>query len=119
MSKEFYTKQIYLIENVINEICRNDVEKIVDFEEQLCRYSWFMCFAILASAAEGNHFGSLEEIRHNIKNSLHSEKIPSAEFENISAKSRISLFLMKKGCYRTAFYFLNLCKFVKNILKRG
>ena len=119
LSKEFNTKQIYLIEDVINEISKNDTEKVVDFEEQLCRYSCFMCFAILASAAEGNHFKSIKDIKKNIINSMHKEKICRAEFENITVKSRIAIFLMKKNCYSFAFYFLNLCKNVRKILKKG
>ena len=119
ISKEFNTKQIYLVEDVINEISKNDMEKVVDFKEQLCRYSCFMCFAILASAAEGNHFNSIKAIKENILNSLHGEKIQCAKFENISLKSRISIFFMKKKCYTMAFYFLNLCKHVKKILKKG
>ena len=119
LSKEFNTKQIYLVENVINEISKNDTHKVLDFDEQLCRYSCFMCFAILAAVAEGNHFKSIKAIKENIKNSLHSEKIPYAEFENISIKSRISVFLMKKKCYTIAFYFLNLCKVIKTVLMKG
>ena len=119
LSKDFNTKQIYLIEDVINEISTNDTEKIVDFEEQLCRYSCFMCFTILASAAEGNHFKSVKEIKNNIINSLHNEKIVRAKFENISLKSKISVFLMKKKCYGLAFYFLNMCKIIKSFLKKG
>lgn len=119
LSKEFKTKQIYLIEDVINEISKNNTEKIVDFEKQLCRYSCFMCFAILASAAEGNYFKSIGAIKESIKNSLHSEKIKCAEFENISVKSKITVFLMKKNCYALAFGFLNLCKNIKKILKKG
>ena len=119
LSKEFNTKQIYLIEDVINEISKNDTKKIADFNKQLCRYSCFMCFAILASAAEGNYFNCIGTIKENIKNSLHSEKIKCAEFENISLKSKISIFLMKKNCYRTAFYFLNICKNIKMVLKKG
>ncbi len=118
LSKEFNTKQIYLIEDVINEICSNNMEKVVDFEEQLYRYSCFMCFAILASAAEGNHFKSIKEIRGNIINSSHNEKILSAKFENISLKSKITVFLMKKKCYNTAFWFLNICKIIKFLFKR-
>ena len=119
LSKEFKTKQIYLVEGVINEISKNDTEKIADFDKQLCRYSCFMCFAILASAAEGNYFKSIGAIKESIKNSLHSEKIKCAEFENISVKSKITVFLMKKNCYTTAFYFLNLCKNIKKVLKKG
>lgn len=119
LSKEFNANQIFLIENVINEICKNKTDKITDFSEQICRYSCFMCFAILASAAEGNHFKKIRDIKENIMNSLHSEKISCAEFENITFKSRISIMLMKKKCYNLAFYFLNVCKNIKKIVKKG
>ena len=119
LSKEFNTKQIYLIEDVINEICKNDMAKVIDFEEQLCRYSCFMCFAILAAAAEGNHFKFIGAIKENIINSVHEEKIQRAEFENISLKSKISIFLMKKKYYKSAFYFLNVCKIIKTLLMKG
>lgn len=119
LSKEFNTKQIYLVENVINEVSKNNLGRVTDFDKQLCRYSCFMCFAILASAAEGNHFKSIKAIKENIANSIHSEKIPLAEFDNISLKSKIAIFLMKKNCYRVAFYFLNLCKSIKKLLKKG
>ena len=117
LSKEFNTKQIYLIEDVINEICKNDVSKVTDFKEQLCRYSFFMCFAILALAAEGNYFKSVKGIKNSILNSVHNEKILSAEFGNISIKSKIAISLMKKKCYRIAFCFLNICKVIRNIVK--
>ena len=119
MSKEFNTNQIQLVEDVINEICKNDTEKVVDFEEQLSRYSCFMCFTILASAAEGNYFKSIKLIKRNIINSVHNEKISDVVFDNISLKSRISVFLMKKKCYSLAFYFLNICKAIKTVLKKG
>ena len=118
LSKEFNSGQICLIEDVINEIRKNDTQKVTDFEGQLCRYSCFMCFAILAAAAEGNHFESIKEIESNIKNSMHGDMIARAEFENISFKSRITVFLMKKKCYKAAFCFLNLCKNIKMALKK-
>ena len=92
---------------------------IADFNQQLCRYFCFMCFTILAAAAEGNFTKSIKDIKENIINSPHREKIQCAEFENISLKSRISVFLMKKKYYKAAFYFLNLCKNIKRILKKG
>jgi len=119
LSKGFNANQIYLIEDVINEISTDELKKVIDFEEQLCRYSCFMCFTILASAAEGNHFKSIKVIKENIINSLHAEKIQCAEFEHISIKSRISVFLMKKKHYNAAFYFLNMCKNIKKVLKKG
>lgn len=119
ISKEFNTNQIYLIENVINELSEKGIEILSDYNEQVCRYSCFMCFAILAAAAEKNHFESIDVIKKNIINSLHNEKIPHAEFEKISLKSRISIFFMQKKCYKSAFYFLNFCKIIKTVLKKG
>ena len=119
LSKDFNTKQIYLVEDVINEISTDKLKSVPDFEGQLCRYSCFMCFTILAAAAEGNYFKSINDIKKSIISSMHGEKIPRAEFENISIKSKICIFFMQKKCYRCAFYFLNMCKTVKRILKRG
>ena len=119
ISKEFNTKQIRLVEDVISEISKNDVDKVTDFADQLCRYSCFMCFAILAAAAEGNYFKSIKSIKENILNSSHAEKISCSRFEIITLKSKIAIFLMKKNCYGTAFYFLNFCKRIKNIIKKG
>ena len=119
ISKEFNANQIYLVQNVINEISKNDFEKISDFNEQLCRYSCFMCFTILASASEGNYKESIKTIKENIENSLHNEKIKAAEFKKISPKSKIAISLMKRGSYKKAFYFLNLCKKIKKVLGKG
>ena len=119
LSKEFNTKQICLIEDVVGEIRTKNIEKISDFNKQLCRYSCFMCFAILASAAEGNYFKSIKDIKNSIMKSTHRKRILDAEFKNISVKSRITIFLMKKNCYTAAFYFLNLCKNIKKVLRKG
>ena len=61
--------------------------EVVDLEEHLCRYSCFLCFAILASAAEGNHFKSIKAIKQSIEDSIHGEKIHHADFDKISFKS--------------------------------
>lgn len=119
ISKSFNTEQIILVENILAEIRRHDASKIADFQQQLCRYSCFMCFAILAAAAEGNHRQSLARIRENILRSVHAENILRCEFGHISPKSRVSLFLMKKDRYREAFFFLKLCKHIRTVLKRG
>lgn len=119
LSKEFNTKQIFLVENVINEISKNTSAKPVDFEEQLCRYSAFMCFAILASAAENNHFNSIKDLKNNIFTSSHMQRIKNAKFKNITLKSSVSIFLMKRRFIKITFYFLNLCKRIKNILKKA
>lgn len=117
LSKEFNVKQITLIENVIGELRKNPLEKVADLEEQLCRYSCFMCFAILALAAEGGYFHNIRDIRDAILGSPHGERIRRARFAHVSPKSRVAIFLMKKKQYRLAFYFLNLCKRIRSLLK--
>lgn len=118
LTTDFKTSQITQIADVIVGLRALDVKKPQDFEDQVSRYSCFMCFAILASAAEGGHFKSLGELKRLILTSLHKDEIRKAKFENITAKTRISVFLMKRNMIRTTFYFLFLCKQIKS-LKKG
>ena len=119
ISTDFKTEQITQIQDVILGLRGLSMDKPKDFDEQISRYSCFMCFAILAAAAEGNHFGSIKKIKEFIQNSLHTEEISKAHFENITIKSRIAIFFMKKKAYRLAFCFLNFCKEIKRIRKGG
>lgn len=119
LSKEFNTNQIFLIENVIEQLKACEFEKPKDFKEQIYRYSAFMCFAILAAAAENNYFNSITSLKNNIFNSAHLDNIKQAEFDKITFKSSIGIFLMKRGRIKEAFYFLNFCKKIKNLLGRG
>ena len=115
LTTDFKTSQISQIADVILGLRALDVEKPADFEEQIARYSCFMCFAILAAAAQGGHFKAAKELKKLILGSLHKEEIQKAKFENVTFKSRITIFLMKKRAIKSAFYFLYLCK----LLKRG
>ncbi len=117
ISTDFKTHQISQIADVINGLRALTTAKPADFEEQIARYSCFMCFAILAAAAEGAHFGAIKTIRSLIRHSVHNEEIPKARFENLTVKSRIAIFLMKRRCIRLAFYFLYGCKQVKRMRK--
>ena len=117
LTTNFKTSQITQISDVIIGLRALNMKKPTDFEEQISRYSCFMCFAILASAAEGGHFKSLAEIKKIILSSLHKEEIKKARFSKITLKTRISVFLMKRQMIRTAFYFLFLCKQIKSLRK--
>lgn len=119
ISKDFNTSQIDLVGYVISFLQGIDKNKPLDFNDQICRYSFFMCFAILASGAEGNHFKCIKDLKSRILNSAHIDHISTASFNSITLKSRVSLFLMKKRHIRTVFYFLNLCKRIKRFIKRG
>lgn len=118
LTTDFKTSQITQIADTIVGLRALDMKKPQDFEEQIARYSCYMCFAILASAAEGGHFKSLGEIKRLILTSLHKDEIKKAKFSDITVKSRISVFLMKRQMIRSAFYFLFLCKQIKR-LKKG
>lgn len=118
ISTDFKTGQIKQIEDVIFGLRNLNTNRPKDFDAQISRYSCFMCFAILAAAAEGNHFNAVRKIKELIKNSVHNEEIKKARFENITLKSRIAIFLMKKQNVGLAFYFLYLCKEIKR-MRRG
>ena len=117
LSGGFKTKQITQIALTIEGFKKIKGRKPADFDEQIARYSCFMCFAMLALVAEGNNFKALDEIKELIKNSLHMEEIKKAEFENITAKSLIAIDLMKRKQIKSAFYFLYFCKKLKRIRK--
>ena len=118
ITTSFKTIQISQIAEAVSYLRNLDINKPKTFEDQLSRYSCFLCFAILAAAAEGGYFSSIKEIKKAILGSLHLEEIKKARFENITIKSKITIFLMKKKQIRLAFYFLHLCKKIKDI-KRG
>lgn len=119
LSTDFKTCQITQTADTITGLRELSIKKTSDFDQQLSRYSCFMCFAILASAAEGGHFKAAREIKELILNSVHKQEIPKAQFENITVKSRIGIFLIKKYKIGAAFYFLYLCKKIKGIIKKG
>lgn len=118
LSTAFKTKQLTQIADTITGLRNLDMPTPTDFDEQIARYSCFMCFAILASAAEGNHREAVGEIQDLIANSLHKDEIAKAKFKNVTVKSRIAIYLMKKQKIKTAFDFLHLCKKIKDLAGR-
>ena len=119
LSTNFNTKQLTQLAEVIKGLYNITLAKPKDFEEQIARYSCFMCFAILAAAAEGGHFRYLDEIKGLILNSVNKDLIKKAEFEKITPKTRIGMALMKKEHIKTAFYFLYFAGKIKSILRKG
>ncbi len=119
LSTDFNTRQLTQLAEVIKAFYKISAKKPEDFEEQIARYSCFMCFAILAAAAEGGHFKKLSEIKNLIVNSINNELIKKAKFEQITIKTKISIALMKKEHIKTAFYFLYFVSKIKNILNKG
>lgn len=119
LTTSFTTKQLTQLSEVINGLYNITLKKPKDFDDQISRYSCFMCFAILAAAAEGAHFKYLEEIKSLILNSINKELIKKAKFKKITPKSRIVIALMKKEHIKTAFYLLYFAGKAKRMLKKG
>lgn len=117
LSTDFKTAQITQVADTISGLRKLEMNLPKDFDEQIARYSCFMCFAILALAAEGNYFSSLKKIKELILSSVHKEEIKKARFKKITIKSRIAIFLMKKELIKAAFFFLYLCKEIKRMRK--
>ena len=118
LTTHFKTSQITQIADVILWLRALDIQKPDGFDAQISRYSCFLCFAILAAAAEGGHFEALKELKRLILTSVHKDEIKKAGFSgNITIKTRISVFLMKRQMIRTAFCFLFLCGQLKNLRK--
>ena len=120
MTTSFAPEHIVRAGTVVKYLKSIDAAKCKDFDEQISRYFCYMCFAILAAAAEGKNFDKLKETKKLILNSEYRTEIKKAQFSHITLKSRISIFLIKKNCIGTAFLFLYLCKCIKRILgKKG
>ena len=115
ITTSFKISQISQVAQAVTYLRNLDVKKPEYFEDLLSRYSAFLCFAILAAAAEGGYFSEINGIKQAVLGSVHKEEIKKAHFENITVKSKIAIFLLKKEQIRSAFYFLYLCKKIKDI----
>ena len=115
LSTSFDPNQIVQAGTVVKSMKKLNSESGGGFDSQISRYFCYMCFAILAAAAEGSHFDKLKETKKLILNSEYAAELEKARFSHITFKSRISVFLIKKHCIGTAFWFLYLCKCIKRI----
>lgn len=118
MSVSSFTRQMRQFDILIRCLRQLDISKIKDYKEQFSRYCCFMCFSLLASAAEEGAFEILKELEDIILNSDFWNEIPKAEFDRISFKSRVAIFLLKRKQIKLSFYFLNICKSIKRLLKK-
>lgn len=114
LSKNFNERQFSEIEEVVRFLHSRPCAPR-DFDSQIARYSCFMCFALLAQAAESGSCRKLNKIKKLITKSAHMEEIKKAKFKDITVKSRIAVRLMKMKLIYTAFCFLNVCGYIKKI----
>ena len=119
MSREFKTEQVKRIERVVDYLQGIHENTPADFQDQIARYSCYMCFVTLAAAAEGSYFAAAKPLKAAILNSANKKLIRKAQFDRVTPKSKIAIFLMKRGWLITAFYFLYICKKIKDIRKGG
>lgn len=119
LSTSFSSKHLYQIDAAVDCLKKSIGGLAGDYDAQISRYSCFMCFAIIAAAAEGGHFSAIGDIKKIIKETHHGVEIPKAVFKKITVKSKITVWLMQKKMFGTAFYFLHVCKIIKNLLGKG
>ena len=119
LSTSFSSKHLHQIDAAVSCLQAVSAGKPADYDAQLARYSCFMCFAIIAAAAEGGHFSAIRDIKRIIRETQHGAEITKAEFDKISIKSKIAIGLMQKKMIRCAFYFLYFCKIIKKIIGKG
>ncbi len=84
-----------------------------DFAEQTDRYTAFICFVLLNSAALSNSKKQLSHIKDEILSEPLFLHIKKAKFKKISPKMRIVYRMMKNHRIRAAYHFLRLCNFMK------
>ena len=119
MSRDFKIGQIKQLERVVEYLRGIHENTPPDFQDQIARYSCYMSFVTLVAAAEGSYFAAAKPLKAAILDSANNELIRKAQFDRVTPKSRIAIFLMKRGWFITAFYFLYICKKIKDIRKGG
>ena len=119
LSTSFSSKHLNQIDAAVDCLKKSIGGLKGDYPAQISRYSCFMCFAIIAAAAEGGHFSAIGDIKEIIDKTHHGVEIPKARFKKITVKSKIAVWLMQKKMFGAAFYFLYICKIIKNLLGKG
>lgn len=118
ISNDFRVDRFTQIERVVASLHASLDGAGLDFKEQISRYSFYMCLALLASAAESGLFGCVGEVKKAIMTSALYEEVKKAKFGRISPKSKITHILLKVGAVRTAFLFLYVCGVLKRAARK-
>ena len=120
MTTGCFAGQLTQLETVVETLRRMDCSAVTDFNEQLLRYFCFMCFAIIAAAAENGRYDELPHMKRILSRSVYGMMLIEASFADITLKSRIAVRLIQKNHIAAAFRFLSLCKSVKQMMhKKG
>lgn len=89
-----------------------------DFDEQIARYGAYMCFTLMIHAVNDGKYYRLREICRQLNRPLFRKCIQQARFEDISLKTRITYWLLRKGRVRYAYMFLSICRRIRRNLLR-
>lgn len=111
MSRAFnpeHFEDIRLGVDILNGLCNADD----DFKAAVNRYAVFMFFVLFASAAKE---GSKEvvSLAKTVYPGTYAESFKKAEFNGITAKSKIAISLLKKRSFKSAYLFLRVCSKLK------
>lgn len=106
-------RQISLTVRALAELKRNRAGVPADFGQQILRYGAFMCFTLMIHAVNDKRFDDLEEIRYQMKRPALNRCIREAQFQNISPKTRVTFFLLRREKIVFCYLFLRMCKRIK------
>ncbi|MCI8293177.1 MAG: glycosyltransferase family 2 protein [Hespellia sp.] len=121
-SHGFQMKHFYQVSMALKELQKISFEYAdclpKDFEEQIARYGAYMCFTLMIHAVNDGKYYRLREICQQLNRPLFRECIQQAQFEDISPKTRITYWLLRKGRVRSAYMFLSICRRIRRNLLR-
>lgn len=108
-------RQVSLALAALKELKQNAPGGPDDFGRQIRRYGAFMCFTLMIHAVNDKRFADLGEIRRQMKRPALKGCLRQARFRNISPKTRIAFFLLKRDRFLLCYLFLRVCKGMKTL----
>lgn len=111
--------QVCLVLEELEKLKRSGCELPGDFGRQKERYGAWMCFTIMIHAVNDGRLHDLRMIKEQMRKPLLKECICSAEFKEITPKTRVTYFLLRQESILSAYLFLRLCRRIKRGIRKG
>lgn len=106
--------QILLVLKELKKICRERKKCLPeDFERQMERYGAYMCFTLLVHAVNDREFRQWKIIRRRMRHPLLQECVREARFVQISPKTRITYWLLRRNWILLSYLFLCICRNIR------
>ena len=104
----------FLVLKELKKICRERKKCLPeDFERQMERYGAYMCFTLLVHAVNDREFRQWKIIRRRMRHPLLQECVREARFVQISPKTRITYWLLRRNWILLSYLFLCICRNIR------